>query len=584
MRINFVAWIIFILLTAIAARLGYWQILNGDNLARAASLQRSLSRPIPAQRGQILARDGKILVANESGYLLFASTVDLKVKPAEAAGKLAPILSAATAEDQGELSLPKDTILPKIEIKDLEKTLTVKLSQADNYYIPLAHRLKQKYADQIYALGIYGLGFDQEPRRLYPEGSLLATTLGFVGSSATGDPLGYFGLEGFYNGELSGRNGVQHLERDAAGHPILLGDSNTLAPQDGRSITTTIDRFVQLIVEKHLREGVEKYGARKGTAVVMDPKTGGILAAVTWPAFDPRGYQYFSKDFYTDDAVSDTYEPGSTFKVLTMAAGIDSGTVTPDTICAACGAPFEVQGHSIRTWNNQYYPTGETMTKVLEHSNNVGTAWLATKMGKDKFYSYAKAFGVGDKTGIDIEGEESGIFYDPKKIAPIDLATMAFGQGFSTTAVKILQIVGTVANGGKLPQLHIVSKLTDTGVDIPLKIPDPKQVIKPLTASLLTQMMIGAVEHGEAHRLVPPGYRVAGKTGTAQVPVAGHYDAHKTVASFVGFAPAEDPKFVMIVKYVEPTTTPFGATTAVPTFMDITKELFGYFGVAPSTP
>lgn len=571
-------------IAVIAVRLFYWQVMDGDNLARAAASQRSLTWQIPAQRGEILAQDGKILVGNEAGYLLFASTVDLKESAGIVARKLTPIILASQQEDRVGLTLPKDFELPTLDAKDLEKSLTNKLSAPDDYYIPLAHRLKQKYADQIEALKIFGLGLDPEPRRLYPEGSLLATTLGFVGASSTGEPQGYFGLEGFYNGELAGRSGVEQLERDAAGNPILIGQVNTLPPQDGRTITTSIDRFVQLVVETHLRDGVEKYGAKRGTAVVMDPKTGAILASVTWPAFDPRGFQYFTKDFYKDGAVSDTYEPGSTFKILGMAAGLDTGTVGPDTVCTECGGPFKVQGQEIHTWNNQYFPTGETMTKVLEHSNNVGMAWLATKMGKDKFYSYAKAFGVGEPTGVDIQGEESGVFYQLKDIAPIDLATMAFGQGFSTTSLKILQIAAAVANNGVLTEPHVVTKLTDQGRDIPVSVKAPKQVIKPETARVLTQMLVNAVDHGEAHRLVPPGYRVAGKTGTAQVAVAGHYDPNKTVASFVGFAPAEDPKFVMIIRYDQPTSTPFGATTAVPTFMDITKELFGYYGIAPSIP
>jgi len=584
MRVKFLAGVFLFSIVVIAARLFYWQVMDGDNLARAAASQRSLTRQIPAERGKILASDGKILVGNESGYLLFASTVDLKDSPGSVAKLLAPIILASQTEDQTGLDLPKDVEVPKLELKDLEKSLANKLATPDNYYIPLAHRLKQKYADQIDALKIFGLGLDPEPRRIYPEGSLLATTLGFVGAASSGEPQGYFGLEGFYNNELAGRSGVERLERDAAGNPILIGQIDTLPPQDGRTVTTSIDRYVQLVVEKHLREGVAKYGAKKGTAVVLDPKTGAVLASVTWPSFDPRGWQYFTKDFYKDGAVSETYEPGSTFKVLGMAAGLDLGMVNPETVCTECGGPFKVQGQEIHTWNNQYYPTGETMTKVLEHSNNVGMAWLATKIGKDKFYSYAKAFGVGEPTGVDIQGEEAGVFYQLKDIAPIDLATMAFGQGFTTTALKILQIMSAVANGGVLTEPHVVTKLTDAGRDIPVQLAAPKQVIKPETARVLTQMLASAVEHGEARRLVPAGYRVAGKTGTAQVPVAGHYDPNKTVASFVGFAPAEDPKFAMIVKYDQPTTTPFGATTAVPTFMDITKELFGYFGVAPSTP
>lgn len=582
MRVNLLTYFFLLFLAAIAARLFYWQILEGENLARAASLQRSLTRQVPAERGNIYAEDGKILVGNGAGYLLFASTVDLKDRPQDVAKKLAPILAASQLEEQANLVLPKGKSLPEVSVKDIENDLVQKLSQPDNYYIPLARKLSQKFADEISELEIFGLGFDPEPRRLYPEGVLAATTLGFVGSGSSGDLTGYFGLEGFYNGELSGRSGVEKLERDAAGRPILIGSFDLLPPQDGRNLTTTIDRFVQFIVEKHLREGVERFGARQASAIVFDPKTGDILASATAPGFDPRGFEHFGNEFYKDGAVSETYEPGSTFKILTMAAGLDSGKVTPETVCPVCGGPYEVQGHSIRTWNNKYYPTGETMTRVLEHSNNVGVAWLSNLIGKDKFYQYAKDFGVGEKTGIDIEGEEAGVFPALANMQPIDLATMAFGQGFSTTALKMVQIAASIGNNGQLMQPRLVSKITDGDREIEIKPEALGQVIKPETARVLTQMMVKAVENGEAHRLVPKGYRVAGKTGTAQVPIAGRYDPTKTVGSFVGFAPAEDPRFAMIVKYVEPTTTPFGATTAVPTFMAITKDLFGYFGIAPN--
>lgn len=582
-RIKFLLIFFLVFLAAIAARLFYWQVIEGENLARAASLQRNLTRQIPAERGTIYARDGKILAGNEAGYLVFASTVDLKDSVAGVAKKLSGIIAAAQTDKLSKLTLLKGQVLPEVDAKAIELDLVAKLSKPNNYYIPLVRRLPQIYTDQIKELNIFGLGFDPEPLRMYPEGSLAATTLGFVGSDTDGDQVGYFGLEGFYNAELSGKSGVESLEKDAAGRPIPIGSFDILPPRDGRDLTTTIDRFVQFIVEKHLREGVEKFGAKSGTATVIDPKTGDILASVTWPAFDPRGYERYDKAGYKDGLTGDTYEPGSTFKIATMAIGLDTGLVGPDTSCPVCHEALVVQGHSIRTWNNKYFTSGETMTKILEHSNNVGTAWLAGKVGRDKFYEYAKKLGLGDKTGLDIEGEETGVFYSGSSVLqPLDLATMGFGQGFSTTALKILQIAGTIANGGVMMEPRLVSKITDLDREILLEPKSLGQVLKPETARILTQMLVKAVENGEAKRLVPPGYRVAGKTGTAQIAIAGKYDPNKTIASFVGFTPAEDPKFAMIVKYVEPTTTPHGATTAVPTFMAITKDLFGFFGLAPS--
>lgn len=583
-RIKFLFYLFLLMLAAIAVRLFYWQIIEGDSLARAAALQRDETQTIPAERGNIYARDGHILAGNEPGWLLFASTNSIKDTPSAVAHSLAHIIAAAESEDLNSLTTLKDQTLPTVDPKQIELDLKGKLSGEPSYYVPLAHQLTQKYVDQIKALKIFGLGFDPEPRRLYPEGSLLAATLGFVGRDSSGDSQGYFGLEGFYNSEISGRSGVEHLEKDAAGRPIPIGVYDILPPSNGRSLVTTIDRYVQFILEKHLREGVSNFGADRGTAAIMDPKTGDILASATWPAYDPRGYSLYDKSGYTDGLTGDTYEPGSTSKIMTMAIGLDTGTITPDTPCPVCDKPLLLQGNYVRTWNNQYYLNGEeTMTKVLEHSNNVGAAWVAGAVGRDKFYEYAKKFGMGDKTGIGIEGEETGVFYNSvNDIHPLDLATMAFGQGYSTSALKMLQLAGMVANGGVMMQPRLAKQIIDGDRTINL---DPKslgQLIKPATAASETAMLVDAVQHGEAHRLVPQGYRIAGKTGTAQVPIAGHYAANETIASFVGFAPAEDPKFVMIVKYVHPTTTPHGATTAVPTFGDITKDLFVYFGLAPT--
>jgi stage V sporulation protein D (sporulation-specific penicillin-binding protein) len=584
MRVRLLFYFFVISLLAISLRLGYWQIIKGTELASAAALQRSSVRQIPASRGVIYAQDGKLLVGNEPGYLLFASTVDLKEDPAKIAHLLAPIILASLSEDQSQLSLVKDQTLPPLNLADVEGDLAAKLKKSGDYYIPLARSLKQKYVDEIAALKIPALGFDPQPRRLYPEGSMAATTLGFVGSSENGKGVGYYGLEGFYNGELAGQSGLERLEHDASGQPILIGSFDLEPPSDGRNLVTTIDRYVQFIVEKRLREGLQKYGAKEATAIVMDPKTGNIIASATLPSFDPRGYSFFDKSFYQDGATADTYEPGSTFKMVTMAAGLDTGTVTPTTICPVCDKAFNVQGHDLETWNNKYFPSGsENMTNVLEHSDNVGAAWVGTKIGKDTFYRYAKAFGVGDKTGVDLEGEEQGVFYDSaKNIQPIDLATMSFGQGFSLTALKMTQILATIANKGLMMQPRLVSQIIDGDRKIDLPVRSVRQVIKPETAHSLGLMLKSAVENGEARNIIPHGFRVAGKTGTAQVPIAGHYDSHKTVASFVGFAPIEDPKFVMIVKYTEPTASPFAALTAEPTFFDITKDLYGYFGLAPT--
>jgi len=584
MRNKFLLVTFLLILSAISARLFYWQVLKGPDLAHAAAAQRNSVTQIPAERGTVYASDGKVLAGNQPGFLLFASPADMKSNPHEVAASLAPIIFNAQSEDRNPLILLKDQKLPTLTPESLTQQLESSLNQKKSSYAPLAHRLTQKYVDQITALKISGLGFDPEPRRFYPEGSLAATTLGFVASGAAGDPQGFYGLEGYYDGELAGRSGLEKTERDASGQPILIGSVDLTPPSDGRSIRSTIDRYVEFIVESKLREGLQKYGAKRASAVVMDPKTGNILASVTIPSFDPRGFSFFDKDSYTDGVASDTYEPGSTFKGVTMAIGLDTGKVTPTTICPVCDKAYHVADHDIQTWNDKYFTPGtESMTTVLEHSDNVGASWVSERVGKETFYKYTQAFGVGSKTNVDIEGEQAGVFYDSTRhIAPIDLATMSFGQGFSLTALKMVQMYGAFANRGVMMQPRFVSQIIDRSGNINLPTKSMGQIVKPETTATLTTMLQQAVENGEARRIIPHGYKIAGKTGTAQVPIAGHYDEHKTVASFVGYGPVEDPKFVMLVKYTEPTASPFAALTAEPTFFDITKELYPYFGLAPT--
>lgn len=586
MRVKIIAVLFFTFLVLVAGRLFYWQVVAGPVLAKAASLQRSAVEKIPAQRGLILSKDGNILVGNDPSYLLFASTIDLKQSPAQLAHLIGPIIFQYQKDLTGSLVLNKGQTAPDVNEQNIELDLVSKLSAEKSYYVPLYHYLPQKYVDEIKSLIVFGLGFDLEPIRLYPEGAMAATTLGFVASGNLGQPQGYFGLEGYYDGELAGTSGLQKLERDASGKPILIGTYDLQLPQDGRSIKTTIDRYVQFVVEKHLREGLIKYGAKQASAVVMDPKTGDILASATLPSFDPRDFSIFGSDLYRDGSVGDTFEPGSIFKAVTMAAGLDTGTLTPTTVCPICDKAFTVQGHEIQTWNNSYFSPGtETMTTVLEHSDNVGAAWVANKLGKDTYFKYAKAFGVGDRTGVDIEGEQAGVFYDGvKNIQPIDLATMSFGQGFSLTALKMVQIYASFANNGLMMQPRFVSTIIagDKTIDIPVK--QVGQIVKPQTSKVLGDMLVAAVENGEARRIIPHGMRIAGKTGTAQVPIAGHYDPNKTVASFIGYGPVDNPRFVMIIKYTEPTSSPYAALTAEPTFFDIAKDLYGYFGLATTNP
>jgi cell division protein FtsI/penicillin-binding protein 2 len=301
-----------------------------------------------------------------------------------------------------------------------------------------------------------------------------------------------------------------------------------------------------------------------------------------YPAFDPRQYADYSDRLYKNPLLSDTYEPGSTFKPLIMSAALDAGLVTPETKCTICDGPVSIGGYDIHTWNDQYN-ANESMVEVIQHSDNTGMVFVGRKLGLDRMITYLNNFGIGEATGIDLQGEVVPSLRSRNDWYPIDLATATFGQGLTVTPIELLSAFTAIANEGKRMEPHIVAALEDPNgkkITIP-----PKVVDKPIssnTAKVMTEIMVNAVDKGEAKWAKPKGYRIAGKTGTAQIPVAGHYDPTKTIASFIGFAPAEDPKFVMLVVIDRPTTSIYGAETAAPLWFTAAKNILTYYNIAPS--
>ncbi len=264
-----------------------------------------------------------------------------------------------------------------------------------------------------------------------------------------------------------------------------------------------------------------------------------------------------------------------------MASAINEDLVKPDTKCDICSAPISIGGFTIRTWNNKYRENA-TLKDVIIHSDNTGMVFTAQKLGLDKFYEYIKNFGFGDLTKIDLQDESSPEIRDEKIWREIDLVTASFGQGIAVTPVQMVRAVSAIANGGFIMEPHIVKQIKDQDKVFEVKPKIVRQVIKESSAKTVTEMMVAAVDEGESKWAKPKGFKVAGKTGTAQIPVAGHYDPNKTIASFVGFAPANDPKFVMLVRYDQPTSSIYGSETAAPTFFEIAKQLFTYFKIAPT--
>ncbi len=403
----------------------------------------------------------------------------------------------------------------------------------------------------------------------------------FTLSLVLGEKKGYFGLEGYYDRQLRGRQGRLYMIKDALGNPILT-DIREDKKVDGRTLVTSIDRSIQYIVDNSLDQALKRYEAEGGSVIVMDTKTGKILASSSYPKFDPQKYYEYKGDTYTNPAVSILYEPGSTFKPLVVAAGIYAGLVKPSTVCTKCNGPVRVGEYTIKTWNNKYF-ANSTINDVLVHSDNTGMVFVGDKLGIDGMIKYIKEFGFGDTTGIDIQGEGTGVIRNPKNWSRIDLATASFGQGLSVTPIQLITAINAIGNGGKLLKPMIVDKIiTEDNKTIELKPTIVRQVIKEETARQVADMMVNAVEDGESKFAKIPNYRVAGKTGTAQIPVEGHYDPTNTNASFVGFFPAEDPQVTMLVVINKPKSSIYGSETAAPLFFSIARSIIQQYNIPAS--
>lgn len=566
MRIYWVKAFFILFFAALVIRLFYWQIAKAQFLQAQAEGQYFTDIKMGAKRGKIISSDGFIYASSNPSFILFAQP---KVIPRDKKLEISYILSKTLLQkEKGE------------EVENLAKDILFKLSQ-ELYWVRIEKNITPGQKKSIEQFGLEGLGFEEGSNRFYPEGSSSAHILGFAGSDSKGASKGYFGLEGYYDGELKGMSGFIRHEKDALGLPILIGNFFTNEARNGKDLILNLDRSVQYIVEESLKKGIEKYGAKSASAVVMDPKTGGILALASFPGYDPLKFFDFPKEYYKNPSVADQYEPGSTFKVLVMASALNEDLLKIDTKCDICFGPVSLGGFTIRTWNNKYFPDA-TMKDVIVHSDNTGMVFVGKKLGLDKFYEYLNNFGFGKPTNIDLQDESAPDLRPKNEWREIDLATASFGQGIAVTPIQMVAAVAAIANGGNLMEPHVVKEIRDGSGSFEIKPKILRQVIKDTTAREVKELMVAAVDEGEAKFAKPKGFKIAGKTGTAQIPVAGHYDPSKTIASFVGFAPADDPKFVMLVRYDQPSTSPYGSETAAPTFFEISKELFTYYKIAPS--
>jgi len=583
-----------LLLICVWIRLFFWQILNGEKIKVLAASQHIGRFSLNAKRGEFYTSDGFPFVLNGNDYRIVADPTEIVGDQNAIAEKIANLIVddnqrrrmiAMQIMHDATASTAPATFATTVEVQNLARLverdrLISLISQKKLRWVQLYAQVSSDLKNNVSKLDIKGIKFEPTFGRSYPEASLSGTLTGILGSDVNGLPKGTYGLEGQYDGEISGKNGKVVQEQDAMGRALLAGDYRSITARQGSDLVLTIDRTIQYIAEKKLIEGVQKYGAKGGSVVIMDPQTGGILAMTSTPQLDVRYREFFPNQWYKNPIVADSYEPGSTFKTVVMAAGIDAGVVGYDTVCPVCSEPRKVGTSFIRTWNNQYMQN-PTMVDVLVHSDNTGMVFVGDRLGKERLYSYLKNFGFGEPTNIDLQDEEGSLLKKPEELRDIDFSTETFGQGIAVTPIQMVRAVGAIANKGNLMKPHLVAAIKRNEGTIEIKPEIVRRVISEQTALTMTDIMVKSSEHGEAKFATLPGYRIAGKTGTAQIAVEGVYDDKKTIASFVGFAPADKPRFVMIVKINEPSSSQWGSETAAPLFFNISKELLQYYGIPP---
>lgn len=542
----------------LVGRLAYLQILHHDYYAAEAEQEHLSRQTVRPTRGAILDRNGYPLATTLDAYDLYIGRQAWQNKPSARrwAETLAPMVSQSV-----------DDILAGIADEP-----------SGDYTLALGMDYEQGRA--IMELGLPGLKAVPSTRRFYPESDLASNLLGFIGR----DHVGLAGLEVDLQEELAGTPGDLYFERDSMGNPIPFGHWWGKPPVPGGDVRLTIDRYVQRLVEEELDRRIEKHAASGGTIIVMDPRSGAILAMASRPSFQLSRLDLsgdVDPSLFRNRAVTDVYEPGSVMKVITMSAAVDLGLVNANTTYYDAGY-VTVGGYTITNWDFSMNGT-QTATELLQKSLNTGAIWLSGLIGDESFYSYLRRFGFGETTGSGLGGEAAGLVRssDEEGWYPVDLATNSFGQGIAATPLQVITGIAAIANGGKLMRPYIVEEVVGAHGRRVFEPVVVRQAISEASARAVAQMMNQVVEGVPYHLARVPGYHVAGKTGTTIVSIPGGYDLNSTIASFVGFAPVADPQMIMLVKIDQPQDDPLGGRVAAPIFGALAPKILSYLNVKP---
>lgn len=562
-RLRFIAVFFLAVALAIITKLFFLQIIQYDYYRTLALNSHEIYKQLHPKRGEIFFQDtrNKTLfpaAINRQYYLIFAVPKDIKPE---------------------EISTTVDKLIKILNLPETDREiLNKKLSKTNDLYEPVAKKIDSNTYEKLKAEKLPGIYANEQEYRYYPEQNLAGPILGFSRLDDAGtEQIGSYGTEGYWNKILSGRKGFAIGERGAFGSLVTMSDHSQVNAQDGADLILTIDRSLEYKACSLLQKGLDEYQAKSASLVMMNPKTGAILAMCSLPDFNPNEYSQV-KDIrqYNNTAIFTAYEPGSVFKPITMSAGVDLGLVTPNTTFNdPCVRVYG--GYPIRNAQNKCYGT-QTMTQVLENSVNTGMMFVADKLGHERLGDYAKKYGFGQKTGIELSPESSADISSLDKNGEIYAAVGSFGQGLTATPLQIAAAYSAIANQGLMPKPYIVSEVRYPDGKKEITTPqDSTSVISARTAKLISGMLVSVVEnHYRAAKI--PGYYVGGKTGTAQIAEAGKYSIDRTNHTFAGFAPASNPQFVLVVKYEEPQRQ-WAEQTTLPVFRDLLNFALQYYAV-----
>lgn len=561
-RILFLMTAVILLFAVLSTRLGIIIFVQGDFLRQRALLQQTRDLTVSAKRGNILDRNGGVLAQSAT-----AQTVVLRPSEIKKSGSVDTIVSVLA----DTLGLDEETVRKKA-------------TDSTKSEVWLARQVPNDTADKLRQLNLPGVFFAVDVKRYYPHSSFLTQTLGFT----TIDGVGQEGIEAYFDKYLSGQNGKIMSEADRDGRAVPLGEQEYIKAIDGYNVRLTIDEVIQHFLEQQLEEAYVQQNAKSAYGIAMDPRNGNILAAANIPDYDlnspPRDDIAALNELSRNKIITDVYEPGSTFKVMTCAAALDSGSITTGTTFDCPGSKI-VDGQMIKCWR---FPRGhghQDLFQAVQNSCNVAFMNMGLSMGTQTFYDYLKEFGFGQNTGITFPSDQGGIVMPEKYVTDRDLARIAFGQSIAVTPLQLISSVSAVVNGGFLYKPSLVKDIEDNDGNI-IKSFDPEVVSQPIkaeTSATMREILESVVSKGSGKNCYIPGYKVGGKTGTAQkYDENGQVMTGSHIASFIGFAPADDPQIVVLIIVDEPNVpVDFGSVVAAPYVKEVLLNSLQYMGIKP---